>query len=1167
MAQNFAKTWWGEQWLQSLSNIDFSNRLPRGSAYAKKGAVKNIVINNNKITAKVSGSRRTPYQICIVIPQFSQRETKALLDKIIEYPSIISRLLNNELDEEILKIANQLSLKVFPQTWRDFYMDCSCPDWAVPCKHLAAVIYMMAREIDNNPFLIFQLHGVDFQKELEMRHISLPPQNETIIPTFEETISFLNDETLPPFKDENAYRIVDVSTLNNITNTLCRLLPDNPPFDNKSNFAVVYSNAIQHNAKIADKWLTNPDKFLEEPDSYLRYFIDKHTNLSFSIDKDRALYHSLGKECSFLSIMSGLWKLSPDFIANYTPSVSALYRLLILSVHLIKNGAVVPQLLRMHDNSYSIRWIPAMLDEKTRTLVRKTEAMVPPCTIVYKKVERKKSNLLQVKNQAFEILSVFITTIIRKTSKDNSDNRFYRFFFLGEDSGFNKVGEKAIPGGLKVWLDRFFMADSQFRQVLMVSETAKDCFSVDISIEDTTQQNAVAIPLATVFTSDKYQDNRFKILQSTSLLNSFVDGLSNYLNQKAQTPISYNALSFAPFLLNIIPVVQMLGVKVVLPKSLQRILRPKPTVKIKAKENMGFFSLSDFFDFEWKVAIGDNILTPAEFHQLVKTAGGLLKFKENYFYVDEADLARLEKQLSAKDFTQSQLLQIALSEDFDDAPVELTAQLKEVIASLAQTEKIALPEHLHATLRPYQENGFAWMYRNTKIGFGSIIADDMGLGKTLQVITLLLKFQEEKNLDFKHRALIVVPTALLINWQLEIERFAPSLQSFIYHGTSRCLKEVEADIILTTYGVVRSDVDILKKIKWRAVIIDEAQNIKNQDTAQSKSVKSIPASVKIAMSGTPVENRLSEFLSIMDFVNKGFLGNIKTFKNDFSIPIQMYNDAAAIQRFRKITAPFMLRRLKTDKTIISDLPDKIEQNEYGILTASQAALYEKTVQEAMKLIEGVTETDHQSLFKREALVLQMILALKQICNHPTQYLKDGRNDPSLSGKTEMLLELLETILDRNEKVLIFTQFKEMGQLLQQFISEKFDETPMFYHGGCSVKQRQEMVDRFQNSRNDRIFLLSLKAAGTGLNLTAASHVIHYDLWWNPAVEAQATDRAYRIGQNKNVQVHRFITQNTFEEKIDSIIQNKKNLADLTVAVGESWIGKLNNQELRDVFER
>jgi SNF2 family DNA or RNA helicase len=498
--------------------------------------------------------------------------------------------------------------------------------------------------------------------------------------------------------------------------------------------------------------------------------------------------------------------------------------------------------------------------------------------------------------------------------------------------------------------------------------------------------------------------------------------------------------------------------------------------------------------------------------------------------------------------------------------VELTDEVRQMMKELTSVEEIPLPEGLNARLRPYQHRGFSWMYRNSRIGFGSIIADDMGLGKTVQVISILLKLKEEKAINDKQKALVVVPTGLLTNWQAEIARFAPSLSTHIYHGTARDLKLFDADVMLTTYGVARGDSDLLRKQKWQVMVIDEAQNIKNHDAAQSKAIKSIPANIRIAMSGTPVENRLSEFWSIMDFTNKGYLGSDKWFREEFATPIQLFNDEQVVQRFRKITSPFMMRRMKTDKSIISDLPDKVEQNQFALLTRQQAALYEQTMQAAMNEIEGYSDSDDsQTLFKRQGLVLQMILALKQICNHPALFLKNGNWDPALSGKVQLLFELLDSMNDAGEKVLIFTQFREMGAMLEKMIAGHLGDRPLFYHGGCSITQRREMVERFQTNRADRVFILSLKAAGTGLNLTAASQVVHFDLWWNPAVENQATDRAYRIGQKKNVMVHRMITKNSFEEKIDEMIQRKKQLADMTVSTGENWIGKLSNKELREIF--
>ncbi len=345
-------------------------------------------------------------------------------------------------------------------------------------------------------------------------------------------------------------------------------------------------------------------------------------------------------------------------------------------------------------------------------------------------------------------------------------------------------------------------------------------------------------------------------------------------------------------------------------------------------------------------------------------------------------------------------------------------------------------------------------------------------------------------------------------------------------------------------------------------MIDEAQNVKNPAAAQSKAVKAIAAKHFIAMSGTPVENRLAEYWSIMDFANRGLLGNLNHFSKEFALPIQRDHDKKATERLQRLCSPFLLRRMKTDKSIISDLPDKIEQDQYCALAERQTVLYESVVREALAVIEG-----ESNAFTRQGLVLQMITALKQICNHPAHYLKTLAQPGSIeeSGKTQRFMELLETIHANQEKVLVFTQYHEMGELLAHWISQRFGRTPQFLHGGVSRAKRDEMVERFQNQPTERIFLLSLKAGGTGLNLTAASNVIHYDLWWNPAVEAQATDRAYRIGQQKNVQVHRLITRATFEEKINDMIQSKRNLADISVSSGENWIGNLNNAELREVF--
>ncbi|GHT77821.1 helicase [Bacteroidia bacterium] len=1169
MAEKFGKTWWGEHWLRSLENVDYDNRLPRGASYARSGHVKDIKITENQIVAKVSGSRPTPYKVTIIVPPFFEEQIDGLMNKIIKHPALISKLLNRELDPEILNIAESLGLKVFPKQWTDFKMQCSCPDWAVPCKHLASVIYMLSREIDNNPFLVFGIHKVNLMDELKKRGIFIADQKKTEIPMLD---SLLNSPLNPPqgnFAPSLVGAGLDFSQLQNISDALVQLLPDAPPFYPSGNFREKYAVQLNRVAKEAMHVLSKKMNFTAIFPLSDKQYLSNRSTLNLTIDSNNQLYindetHNIE---SLDQLIPALFALNPDHLLDLEPSVVAFHKILFAALHLLANGMVVPQIVQLENKRFIIRWLPASMDNRVKTILKKLTETVPDNLLLAQKIVRKKKQSVLVENQVTELLSLFISTILVRLSKSSNDDLFENLFFKNTSYAFAGVGENALSGGIKVWLDRYYLTAEAYKPVITVSELPDEKFDVQISLEDASAPEQLPIPLANILKQKQYEKQRFKILQGVSLLTPFIRGLDTHINLGGNTPIRFGNSEFAPFLMEVLPAVRLLDVKILLPKSLQELLRPKVSVKLKkTSDGQGFVRLDDLLSFDWQVAIGDKVISPEDFNKLMRNASRLFKFKENYIYVSDSDIEKLNKAFSSnKPLNSYQLLQTALAEEFEGSPVLLTNEVRDLIHELTSEENIPLPQGLNAQLRPYQQRGFSWMYRNSRIGFGSVIADDMGLGKTLQVISILLKFKEENAIDKKHKALVVVPTGLLTNWQAEIGKFAPSLSSHIFHGSARDLKEFDADIMLTTYGVLRSDFELLKKQKWQTMIIDEAQNIKNHDTAQSKAVKSIPANIRIAMSGTPVENRLTEFWSIMDYTNKGYLGNVKTFKEDYATPIQVFNDEQIASKFRKITAPFMMRRMKSDKSIISDLPDKIEQNQFAQLSKQQAALYQKTMQAAMEEIEGFEASDSQTLFKRQGLVLQMILALKQICNHPTQFLKNGQFDAALSGKTELLFELLDSINESGEKVLIFTQFAEMGELLQRFIGERFGDEPMFYHGGCSIKQREDMVNRFQNGRADKIFILSLKAAGTGLNLTAASHVIHYDLWWNPAVENQATDRAYRIGQKKNVMVHRMICKNTFEERIDEMIQKKKHLAEMTVASGENWIGKLSNKELREIF--
>jgi superfamily II DNA or RNA helicase len=1165
----FGKTWWGEHWLRALKKIDYENRIPRGATYARQGRVKQIHLKAHTIEAQVAGTLPFPYLINIELPPFDAVMIKGFLTALAHRPALIAKLLNRELDPAVLELATQNGLKVFPNRWNDLKMSCSCPDWAVPCKHLAAVIYQMSSEIDNDPFIVFKLHGVDLLKELQRNglHIGKPSMD----------IPFIHDllwgSQVPEgkfFEPTSAYQRPSLPYPEPIDDLLVSLLEPDPPFYTlRGEFREKYRVGLNKVRKKMQRVVQGKQPLHDLLDPYNEITEEITSRSIFHItitEQLKAIVTCSGKKIPALGFLANISRIHPSRIVDYQQEVAVTHTLLMTAAHLIAMGGVVPTVVRNRTHEHMVWWMPALLSPDIKALSDKLTPMIPPGLL---KFEIGAEKLPFTRHPGVNALSIIITTLIHHISEKQYNDLFLDLFFTQATYKFNRPGEESLPGGIMMWLSRYFMSMGRFRPSLFVREAEPDNFEVDVMVSMTDSLTAPPVALSSVFNDKRFGDHLFEVLQSLTALSAFVPELDDHINQKGKTPIRMNNITFTHFLTQMIPAMKLLQVQVVLPKSLETLIRPKSSVRLTTNSGgKPGISLKAMFDFEWRVALGNVFLTEEEFYQLLHNTEGLIRFKGGYVYMSSEQVEQIRKFFAKKrTLSSSELIRIALGEEFEGAPVEFSHDAKALIRSIREVEEVELPEGIIATLRPYQVRGFSWLYKNATLGLGSVIADDMGLGKTLQVITTLQKFLEEGEL-YESKAIVVAPTGLLANWQAEVEKFAPDIVTYVYHGTNRSLPDqYDFDLLITSYGVVRSDVETLKNRHWKMVIIDEAQNIKNHQVQQTKAVKALKAEHYIAMSGTPVENRLSELWSIMDFSNKGLMGSLKEFEDDFSYPVEQMNDPKAAKRLKRITSPFLLRRMKTDKHIISDLPEKIEINTYASLTTEQSVLYQKTLNKAIETIEEISSTDSESMFKRQGLVLQMILALKQICNHPVQFLKSGSQTPQQSGKTMLLFDTLETILERNEKVLIFSQFKQMGDLLSGFLAERYGEEPLFLHGGCSTKQRQEMISRFQNNHADKIFLLSLKAAGTGLNLTAASHVIHYDLWWNPAVEAQATDRAYRIGQKNNVMVHRFITKETFEEKIDAMIQSKKHLADITLAAGENWIGKLSNKELRQIFGR
>ncbi|MEU9870014.1 DEAD/DEAH box helicase [Actinomadura sp. NPDC048021] len=583
------------------------------------------------------------------------------------------------------------------------------------------------------------------------------------------------------------------------------------------------------------------------------------------------------------------------------------------------------------------------------------------------------------------------------------------------------------------------------------------------------------------------------------------------------------------------------------------------------------FDLKSMVDFRWDLAIGDESIDEAELEELARLKTPLVRLRGQWVELDEHQLE------AALDFlrhprrgrmTAAEAIRAIVHAGDDALPltgVDAAGPLGDLLSGEADRRLAPMrtPEDLDAELRPYQERGLAWLTFMNELGLGALLADDMGLGKTISVLSLLV--HERKDGATTAPTLAILPMSLVGNWQREAARFTPKLRVYVHHGTGRHRGEelaeavAGADLVLTTYGTAARDAEMLAPIAWERVICDEAQALKNSGTRQARAVRSIPARSRIALTGTPVENHLTELWSIMEFANPGLLGPRSAFRRRFAIPIEREGDEQAALALRRATQPFILRRLKTDKSIISDLPEKQEIKVYCNLTTEQASLYQATVDDMLQQIAEAEEA------KRRGLVLATMAKLKQVCNHPAQLLKDGSRLPGRSGKLERLEEICSEVLEQGEKALVFTQYAEFGSMLQPYLAARLERPVLWLHGGTSKQGRDDLVQRFQEDGEPAIFLLSLKAAGTGLTLTAANHVVHVDRWWNPAVEDQATDRAFRIGQTRDVQVRKFICVGTMEERVDEMIERKKALADSIVGTGEDWLTELSVAELRDVL--
>lgn len=767
-------------------------------------------------------------------------------------------------------------------------------------------------------------------------------------------------------------------------------------------------------------------------------------------------------------------------------------------------------------------------------------------------------------------------------------------------NGLNKDAQTA-GAGTKKWMD--FATWTQwvnwYKRLQRKTQDADEriCFRLaeanngskdDWSLEwllSSRRDPSILVPLQEFWSNDslfKPSSRRIKEVllqlgQAARIYNDLWEGM----NSSAPSRIVLDRDETLDFLKHQAPILQAAGFRVIVPswwtvtgrRRLRLRLTTSGSSKSLAAESSGLFGFDSLVEFKAEIIIDGQPITVEEWEQLVTAKKGLVQVRGEWMELQRDDVVRLEEywNLGSQmvEMTVADLIRSEADADSLGLDVVYKGDIGAKLSALRNNSALKTldqPAGLDGTLREYQIRGFSWLMYLQQLGFGVCLADDMGLGKTIQVLASIL---EDKNQSEQTgTTLLVAPTSVLGTWQREAARFTPSLSTYIHHGARRVkLKREfnkivsEVDIIIVSFGILRIDNAMLSKYDWHRLVVDESQHVKNPKAAVTRAVRKIRAPRRIAMTGTPVENRLMDLWSLFSFINPAYLGNMTQFRANFERPIMRNRDQALTQRLRGMVQPFILRRMKSDKSIIKELPDKVEQNAYCNLTKEQATLYQavlRTIEESLDHAEGI---------QRRGLILSALTRLKQICNHPAQFLQDGSAfTVSRSHKLTRVCEMLDEIKANEESVLVFTQYSEVGKLLETLFRQRYDGSIYFLHGGTPRYRREHMVEEFQNpDTKHSIFVLSLRAGGTGITLTKANHVIHFDRWWNPAVENQATDRAYRIGQKRSVFVHKMVTLGTLEERIDELIESKKRLTEEIIGSEESWLADLDNEAFRKLI--
>ena len=1188
MKNLYGVTPWGRWFIDVLDSYEMGERLERGRRYANAGKVLSLELTEGRAIAKVEGKSSPFYKVAISFPPL--KEAEQVCDMIEKDPPLLAQIAAGELPETFLEKLKEKGINLIPTRWREMKRSCTCPDYGDPCKHMAALYYIIAGEIDSNPQVLFRLRGMDLSSRFGKAavHRIAPPFTITFTKKEKNTNTDAGARETPLQETP-----IEFEEIPHCGQLITFLLPSDPPFCDRDFSAVMAefyhycagnltANSARFAAKLPAQSASN--------DGWESAIDDEENLAQIEHDFSRSHWTVLcpklvpGAEPVLQAedINGGKKRYSlyeafeyfVQFSEEYgTASYNFLFYLFKALNLLCYSGAFIPYVLN-DEETLRIIWRPFETLPSAAELLRNialrecgmlTTSALFKIDLTNKQVNTAGKQSVSGKSVVDLLSAAFLSEWVRRkymifranfTKQGNDEyKQLLNLFFMGMFIDISAPAKRSLPMAIDRWLAVLHIDFSAYRYAINIKDLSKKedavkvmnfGISMDIITETESPTHGIAVKKTAL---NKCTD--LEILRAPIALSNYLPEIKELFTSAS---IALSETRLVTFLDSASDLLSRLGITINLPKALAKELKPRLVVKGKTDSSLvKYLDLNALQDFEWQIAIGDEVMTLTEFEKLVKLKRAMVRFRDGFVKMQAEEFSRLLKKAKTAAPDVNDFLKAHFSGDS-----VLAFDARETIDNLFREHNFPIPEALNAELRPYQVRGYNWICSLLFSGFGCVLADDMGLGKTVQSIAAILRLKEEGLLS--ENCLVVAPAALLINWEKELSRFAPSLKVSRYHGTGRKFDK-KTDVYLTTYQTTVRDANKLKKRAFSLLLVDEAHLMKNSQTRISRAVKQLRSKYRLALSGTPVENRLEDLRSLFDFILPGYLGEAAKFKEQYRIPIEVMRNKEKALNLQKITAPFLLRRVKTDKKIIKDLPDKIVTNEYAVLEKEQAALYETVVTESMDRSKKIDPKE------RSSLILYLLTALKQICDHPRVYDKESPANVELSGKAQLLVTLLKEILANREKTLVFSQYVETLECLETIIKKELGEAALIYHGGLSQEKRSEIINTFQNDPSSRILLISLRAGGLGLNLTAASRVIHYDLWYNPAVENQATDRAFRIGQKRAVFVHRLITKNSFEEKIDAMISSKRELADMTVKSGESWLARMSHEELRELFER